>query len=122
MDKYLNLIGRLLLAQIFIIAGIGKIFGYAGTMAYMNSMGVPGVLLPLVIALEIGGGLALVIGWQTRWVAFALAIFSILAALIFHHDFADPVQKINFMKNLAIAGGFLILAASGPGALSLDKK
>jgi len=122
MDKYLNLIGRLLLAQIFIIAGIGKIFGYAGTMAYMNSMGVPGVLLPLVIALEIGGGLALVIGWQTRWVAYALAIFSILAALIFHHDFADPMQKINFMKNLAIAGGFLILAASGPGALSLDKK
>lgn len=122
MNNYLNLAGRILLAQIFIIAGIGKITGYAGTEAYMAAMGVPGALLPLVIALEIGGGLALILGWKTKWVAYALAAFTIVAAVIFHHNFADAMQKINFMKNLAIAGGFLILAASGPGTLSLDKK
>lgn len=122
MDKYINLIGRLLMAQIFLIAGIGKIMGYAGTQAYMASMGVPGALLPLVIALEIGGALALIIGWKTKWVCYALALFSIVAAAIFHHNFADTMQKINFMKDLAIAGGFLILSVSGPGPLSLDKK
>lgn len=122
MDNYIKLLGRILMAQIFIIAGIGKIMGYAGTQAYMASHGVPGVLLPLVILLEIGGGLALVLGWKTRWVAYALALFCVAAALIFHHDFANAMQKINFMKNLAMAGGFLILAASGAGALSLDKK
>jgi putative oxidoreductase len=122
MNNYFNLAGRILLAQIFIIAGIGKITGYAGTQAYMSAMGVPGALLPLVIALEIGGGLALILGWRTKWVCFAMAAFTIAAALIFHHNFADAMQKINFMKNLAIAGGFLILAVSGPGTLSLDKK
>ena len=122
MNNYFNLAGRILLAQIFIIAGIGKITGYAGTQAYMSAMGVPGALLPLVIALEIGGGLALILGWRTKWVCFAMAAFTIVAALIFHHNFADAMQKINFMKNLAIAGGFLILAVSGPGTLSLDKK
>jgi putative oxidoreductase len=122
MNNYLNLAGRVLLAQIFLIAGIGKIMGYAGTQAYMSSMGVPGALLPLVIALEIGGGLALILGWKTKWVAYALAAFTVVAALIFHHNLGDAMQKINFMKNLAIAGGFLILAVTGPGALSLDKK
>ena len=122
MNKYVNLLGRILLAQIFIIAAIGKITGYAGTAAYMSSMGVPGALLPLVIALELGGGIALIIGWKTTWVAYALAAFTVVAALIFHHNFGDMMQRINFMKNLAIAGGFLILALSGPGALSLDKK
>ena len=122
MDKYITLLGRILLAQIFIIAGIGKIMGYAGTQAYMASHGLPGVLLPLVILLELGGGLALIVGWQTKWISYALALFCVVAAIIFHHDFANAMQKINFMKNLAMAGGFLILAVYGPGALSLDKK
>ena len=122
MNKYINLLGRILLGQIFIIAAIGKITGYAGTAAYMSSMGVPGALLPLVIALELGGGIALILGWKTTWVAYALAAFTVAAALIFHHNLGDMMQRINFMKNLAIAGGFLILALSGPGALSLDKK
>jgi len=122
MDKYLILAGRLMLAQIFLIAGIGKISGYAATQSHMIAMGVPGSLLPLVIALEIFGGLALVLGWQIRWTAFALALFCVASALIFHNDFANVMQKINFMKNIAMAGGFLILAASGPGPISLNRK
>jgi putative oxidoreductase len=122
MNKYIDLVARLLMAQIFIIAGIGKITGYAGTQAYMSAMGVPGALLPLVILLEIGCGLALVVGWKTKWVAYILAAFTIVAALIFHHNFADAMQKINFMKNLAIAGGFLLLAINGAGSISLDRK
>ncbi|WP_416224146.1 DoxX family protein [Thiohalophilus sp.] len=90
--------------------------GYAGTQGYMESMGVPGMLLPLVILLEIGGALALIVGWKTRWAAWALA------AIIFHSNFADQMQSVLFMKNLAMAGGLLILAAHGPGVLSLGKK
>lgn len=122
MDNYLKLLGRILLAQIYLIAGIGKILGYAGTAAYMAKYGVPTVLLPLVIILEVGGGLAVIIGWKTQWACYALAIFSVIAALIFHHDIANPMQKISLMSDLAMAGGLLILAVSGPGSLSLDKK
>lgn len=119
-NPYLLALGRVLLAHIFIVSGWGKISSYADTAGYMESQGVPGILLPLVIALELGGGLAVAVGWQTRWVALALAAFTMLAAVLFHWDFADRMQTIQFMKNLAIAGGFLALAAAGPGALSLD--
>ena len=122
MDKYINLAGRILLAHIFLLAGINKISGYAGTQAYMDAMGVPGMLLPLVILLEIGGGLALIVGWQTKWASYALAGFTIVAALIFHRNFGDQMQMIMFMKNLSIAGGLLILAVNGAGAFSLGKK
>lgn len=122
MNKYINLVARVLMAHMFLIAGIGKITGYAGTKAYMTAMGVPGALLPLVIALEIGGALAIIVGWQTRLVAYALAAFCVVAALIFHHNFADQMQMIMFMKNFTIAGGFLLLAVNGAGAFSLDKK
>ena len=122
MDKYINLAGRILLAHIFLLAGINKISGFAGTQAYMDAMGVPGMLLPLVILLEIGGALALILGWQTKWASYALAGFSIVAALIFHRNFGDQMQMIMFMKNLSIAGGLLILAVNGAGAFSLGKK
>lgn len=122
MDKYINLAGRILLAHIFLLAGINKISGYAGTQAYMDAMGVPGMLLPLVILLEIGGGLALIVGWQTKWASYALAGFTLIAALIFHSNFGDQMQMIMFMKNLSIAGGLLILAVNGAGAFSLGKK
>jgi putative oxidoreductase len=114
------LLGRLGLSLIFIISGWGKIAGYAATQGYMASKGLPGELLPLVIALELGGGLAILAGVFTRWTALALAAFTLLAALVFHFDFADPMQAISFWKNVAIAGGFLMLAANGPGALSID--
>lgn len=116
------LAGRVLLAIMFVVAGYGKFDGYAGTQGYMDSMGVPGMLLPLVIILELGGGLAIIAGWQTRIVAILLAGFCLLSAFIFHLDFADRMESIMFMKNLAVAGGFLVLAAYGPGALALDNR
>lgn len=122
MNKYMNLTGRLLLAHIFLLAGINKIAGYAGTAAYMASKGVPGELLPLVILLQIGGALALIVGFHVRWAALALAGFCLLSAAIFHSDFANQMQQIMFMKNLAIAGGLAVLAASGAGAYSWDAR
>ncbi len=114
--------GRVLIAIIFVMAGVNKISGYAGTQGYMESMGVPGILLPVVIILEIAGGLAIAVGWRTRWAAAALAVFTILSAIIFHFDPADQMQFTSFLKNLAIAGGFLFLVAHGPGAFALDNR
>jgi putative oxidoreductase len=119
---YLITIGRVLMAVIFIQAGINKIFGYSGAQAYMEAHGVPGMLLPLVILLEAGGGLALLLGFFTRWTALALAGFCLLAALLFHFKPDDQMQMISFMKNITIAGGFLVLAGAGPGALALDNR
>lgn len=116
---YLALACRVLIAAIFVISGYGKIGGYAGTQAYMASAGLPGALLPLVIALELGGGLAIVLGVATRPVAVLLAGFSLIAGLLFHGG-ADMMQQIMLLKNVAIAGGFLFLAAYGPGRLSVD--
>jgi len=115
-------VGRVFIAVGFLIAGVGKISNYAGTQGYMDSVGVPGALLPLVIAFEIFGALAIIVGFQTRLVAFALAGFSILTALIFHFDFGDRMQAIIFLKNFGLAGGFLFLVANGPGAFSIDNR
>ena len=120
MNNLATLFGRIGLSLIFIISGLGKIAGYAGTQQYMEAMGVPGGLLPLVIALEVGGGLAILAGWFTRPAAVALAGFSIVSAALFHANLGDQMQFINFFKNIAIAGGFLALAANGAGAWSLD--
>jgi len=122
MNSWLNLAGRLLLAQLFLVSGFSKIMGYAGTQGYMAAKGLPGALLPLVILLELGGGLALVVGFQTRWVALALAIFSVLAGLIFHLLPGDQMQMINFMKNLSIAGGLLVLAQTGATGFAIDAR
>jgi putative oxidoreductase len=120
-EKTADLIGRILLAAIFLQSGIAKIGGYAGTYAYMESSGVPGALLPAVIVVEVLGALALIAGYRTRLVALALAIFSVIAALLFHRA-PDQMQQIMFMKNLAIAGGMLILTARGAGTWSLDAR
>jgi putative oxidoreductase len=120
MNATLSLLGRLGLSLIFIISGWGKIAGYAATQQYMEAMGVPGALLPLVIALELGGGLAILAGAFTRWIALALAAFSLLAAALFHGNLGDAMQAILFWKNVALAGGFLMLAAAGAGAFSVD--
>lgn len=117
----LDLVGRIGLALIFIVAGYGKIGGYDGTAGYMESMGVPGALLPLVILTELGGGIAILVGLFTRPVAFALAGFCVISAFVFHTA-GDQTQQILFMKNIAIAGGFLVLAAHGAGAWSVDAK
>lgn len=124
-DKSANWIvplGRILIALIFIVAGYGKIGGYEATQGYMAAMGVPGGLLPLVIALELGGGILLVLGLFTRYVALALAGFSILSAILFHGNVADQTQQIMFLKNLGLAGGFLFLVANGAGKISLDRR
>ena len=115
-------VGRILLALIFVLSGYNKIVGYEGTAAFMVKFGVPGILLPLVILTELGGGLALIAGWQTRIAAFLLAGFTLLAAMIFHTDFANHVQYLFFLKNLAIAGGLLALVAHGPGPLAFDTR
>lgn len=123
MNNAIILVARVLLAQIFLISGFGKLgAGYAGTQAYMEAMGIPGMLLPLVIALEIGGGLALVGGFMTRWAALALAGFTVVSAVFFHANFGDQMQTIMFMKNLAMAGGLLLLYVHGAGSYSLDAK
>lgn len=114
------LAGRAMLATIFIVAGFGKIGAYAGTQGYMESAGLPGMLLPAVIALEIGGGIAILIGFQTRLAAALLAGFTLLAAVIFHSDFSQQMQSILFMKNIAIAGAFLLLIAQGPGQWAIN--
>ena len=122
LGPWAELSGRILIALIFITAGYGKIGGYEGTQAYMAAMGVPGALLPLVIATELGGGLLIAFGLFTRYTAFALAGFSILSAILFHSNFGDQMQQIMFMKNLAIAGGFLFLVVHGAGTISLDRR
>ncbi len=117
-----SFLGRSLLALIFILAGINKIQGYVATTGYMQQFGVPALLLPGTIALEILGGLAVLAGFYSRLAAVALAVFSIAAAIIFHGNFADDVQLVLFLKNLAIAGGFLLLFAHGPGAWAVNDK
>jgi len=122
LGPWANLTGRILIALIFLVAGYGKIGTYESTQTYMSSMGVPGALLPLVILTELGGGILIVLGLFTRYAAIALAGFAILSGVLFHGSSADQVQQIMFMKNLAIAGGFLFLAAEGAGKISLDSR
>ncbi|SEA17400.1 DoxX family protein [Microbulbifer marinus] len=117
-----KLLGRVLMSLMFITAGWNKIGGYEGTQAYMESAGVPGILLPLVILVELGGGLAILLGFFTRWSALALALFCLASAFLFHYVPGDQGQMISFMKNITIAGGFFILACAGAGKLSLDHR
>jgi putative oxidoreductase len=119
-NNYGSLAGRLLISVMFLAAGISKITGYAGTQGYMEAMGVPGALLPLVIALEVFGALAIIVGYKTKVVAFLLAGFSIISALLFHNNFGDQMQAALFMKNIAIAGGFMFLVVNGAGPISID--
>jgi putative oxidoreductase len=127
MDKittYAVPLGRLFLAFLFIAAGAGKVTNPAGTIGYISSVGLPLPELGYAIALaaELGGGLLILVGYQTRLVALGMALFTIATAVFFHNNFADQVQQIMFMKNFAIAGGFLVLSAHGAGALSIDAR
>jgi putative oxidoreductase len=119
---YTDVAGRVLIATLFLLAGWGKISGYAATQAYMQHAGVPGSLLPLVILLELGGGIAIVVGLYTRPVALLLAGFSVIAGLRFHGGSADQMQQIMLLKDLGLAGGFLFLVANGAGRLSIDAR
>lgn len=125
----LALAARALLAFMFIMAGVSKLGDVSGTMAYTASGGIPGILAIPAIALEILGGLAILVGFRTRAVALALAAFVVVAGYLYHfvpaqgmEGFAQMAEMNQFFKNLTIAGGFLMLAAFGPGALSLDAR
>lgn len=117
-----ELFGRILLASLFLLSGLGKLTAYTATAGYMASVGVPGALLPVVIGLEVLGAVAIIAGWHTRATALLLAGFSVLSAALFHNHFADQIQMIMFLKNLAIAGAFLVVAANGAGPLSVDAR
>lgn len=121
MNTLATTVGRAGLSLIFIVSGWAKIAGYEGTQQYMEAMGVPGVLLPLVILLELGGGLAILAGLFTRWIALALAAFSLAAGFVFHWNPEDSMQMTHLLKNVAMAGGFLLLAVHGAGQFSVDR-
>ena len=118
--RFFELGGRVLLASLFLLSGLTKLSGYGATAGYMASMGVPSALLPLVIATEVLGSLAIIVGWNTRIAAFLLAGFTLIAGGIFHNNFADQIQTIMFLKDVSIAGAFLMLVANGAGPLSID--
>jgi putative oxidoreductase len=123
MPNAIALLGRILLSIIFILSGYGKLTAIAGTAQYFANAGlpVPTVTAVIVGLIELLGGLAVLFGFQTRIAAWVLAIFSVAAALVAHMNWADAMQLINFQKNLAMAGGLLVLAAFGPGAYSVDR-
>ena len=122
------LAGRILLALIFVTSGFTKIGGFEGTAGYIASEGLPmpQVLAALTILVELGGGILLVVGWKARWAALALAVFTLVAAVIFHNYWAVPAaermaQYINFWKNISMVGGMLMVFAFGPGRYSVDR-
>ena len=123
-QSVLPLIGRILLAVLFLLSGLSKLGNPAGTQGYIASVGLPFPVLAFVISavVEIGGGALLLIGYRTRLAAAALAVFTVAAAVFFHHAFGDQNQMIHFMKNLAITGGLLQVIAFGAGAFSLDNR
>jgi len=123
------LAGRILLALIFVVSGFGKIGGFAGAVGYIASKGLPmpEVLAALTIVLELGGGLLIMVGWKSRWVALLIFLWLIPTSLIFHAFWAAPAaqamtQQIQFMKNVSIMGGMLLLFAFGPGRYSADSR
>ncbi len=125
-QRYFPVVGRFLLALIFVLSGWGKIAGFEGSVAYMASKGMPfpQFLLPGAILIELGGGLVLMIGWNARWAALAIFLFCIPTTLIFHNYWAVPPeqaqnQMIHFLKNLAVMGGLLYVVAFGPGPFSV---
>tara|TARA_Y100000780_G_scaffold5801_1_gene5509 strand:- start:96 stop:479 length:384 start_codon:yes stop_codon:yes gene_type:complete len=116
----IEIFGRIFLSAVFLIAGVNKIFNYEGTTAYMESFGVPGLLYIPAIILEILFPLLIVIGYQTKISALIMAIFSVSLAIIFHTDFSNQMQVMSFLKNFAIAGGFIIIFVNGPSRWSID--
>ena len=122
MIKIFDLIGRVFISGIFLLSGYNKIVNYDGTIGWMESFGLPGFLLIPAIILEILAPLLIIIGYQTRIAAGALSLFWIATAVIFHTDFSNQMQLIAFMKNIALAGGFLFLVVNGAKGFCLDKK
>ena len=119
---FFELGGRILLASLFLLSGLTKIASYGAIAGYMTAAGVPASLLPIVIATEVLGSLAIIVGWHTRIAAFLLAGFTLIAGAIFHNNFGDQIQLIMFLKDISIAGALLMLVANGAGPLSVDRR
>ena len=122
MTNILDLFGRILISTLFFLNGIFKINNYDGSIGWMESFGVPGILIIPAIILEIVGPILIVVGYQTRIAAALLSLFCLATAIIFHNNLADQIQFTSFLKNVALAGGFLFLVVNGAKDLSLDKK
>ena len=122
MIKIFDLTGRVFISGVFLLSGFNKIGNYDGTVGWMESFGLPGFLLIPAIILEIIAPILIIIGYQTRIAAGALSLFCLATAIIFHTDFSDQMQFVAFMKNLALAGGFLFLVVNGAKGYCLDKK
>ena len=122
MTNLLDLVGRIFISLIFLLSGINKIGNYEGTVGWMESIGMPGILLIPAIILEIVAPMLIMIGYKVKISAALLSVFCIATAIIFHSDFSDQMQFISFMKNIGLAGGFLFLVVNGAKDFSLDKK
>ena len=120
--QVIQVLGRIFLSTIFLVEGMNKIFNYEGTIEYMENFNVPEYLAIPAIIVEILFPLLLIVGYQTKISALVLAIFTLATALIFHTDFTNQMQLISFLKNFAIAGGFLIIFVNGAGKYSIDHK
>ena len=122
MAKIFDVIARISISTLFLLNGIFKINNYEGTVGWMESFGLPGILIIPAIILEIVGPILIIIGYQTRIAAASLSLFCIATAIIFHNDFSDQMQLTSFLKNIALAGGFLFLVINGAKGYCLDKK
>ena len=127
LNRYGPLVGRLMIAAIFVVSGFGKITGFDGTVGFIASKGLPLPQLAAIAAIvvELGGGILLIVGWKTRWAAAAMCIFTVVAGLIFHNFWVVPAeqaqnQMIHFMKNICMAGGLLYVVVFGSGPLAVD--
>ena len=122
MIKFLDLLARLMISSIFLFSGVNKIFNYDGTVGWMESFGVPGLLLVPAIIIEIIFPLLLIFGYKTKIAASGLMLFSLMTAFIFHFDFSNQMQLVSFLKNIGLAGGFLFIVANGTKDWAVDKE
>ena len=122
MTNILDLLGRVLISAIFLLNGVFKISNYDGTVGWIESFGIPGVLIIPAIILEVIGPILIIIGYKTKIAAGFLSLFCILTAIIFHNDFSDQMQLTSFLKNIALAGGFLFIVVNGTKEFSIEKK
>ncbi len=123
-QRFTSFAGRVLLSLIFIMSGVGKLADHAGTVGYINSVHapMPEVAYWIAVIVEVGFGLALLVGYNARSAAFGLAVFTLAAAFLFHNNFADQIQMIMFLKNITIIGGLLLVVAHGAGGISVDNR
>ena len=122
MVNIFDLVGRIFISLVFLLSGFNKIGNYEGTIGWMESFGMPGIFLIPAIILEVGAPILIIIGYKVKISAALLSLFCIATAVIFHNDFSNQMQFISFMKNIALAGGFLFLVINGAKEFSLDKK